>query len=143
MLIRSFLRFGSVMLLAVAACHAEPDDGVTGQKAPPRKATPPPPPCDNASDPVLATPCSDDFDRPDLGEGDWRSTSYGAYVIKTGRLCPSKPKNHPLWLRRKLPQNARIEFEAMPQSASADVKAEIFGDGCAFDVDGREYLATS
>jgi hypothetical protein len=143
MLTRSFHRVASMILLTLAACHAEPDDGTTGQKAPPKKATPPPPPCDNASDPVLATPFIDNFDRPDLGEGDWRSTSYGAYTIRNGRVCTSKPKNHPLWLRRKLPLNARVEFEATPQSAGADVKAEIFGDGCGFDTAGRDYLSTS
>ncbi|MEO7096963.1 MAG: hypothetical protein ABI175_27135 [Polyangiales bacterium] len=143
MLTRSFLRALALLLLAGAACHAEPDDNVTGQKTAPRKATPPPPPCDNASDPVLASPFVDQFERADLGEAEYRSTSYGAYFVKAGRLCTSKPKNHPLWLRRKLPLNVRVEFEALPQSAGADIKAEIFGDGCAFDPDGRDYMATA
>ena len=154
MYIRSFRRSGLARsafvvvcgMLAgqlLAGCHAEPDDNVPGQKTAPRKATPPPPPCDNASDPTLATPFTDGFDRTDLGEADWRSTSYGAYVIKSGRLCTSKPKNHPLWLRRKLPLNVRVEFEALAQTTGADIKAEVFGDGCAFDADGRDYTATS
>src|SRR5207248_5021733 len=38
--------------------------------------------------------------------------------------------------------NVRVEVEATPQSGNADVKAEIFGDGCAFDTAGGNYTST-
>jgi hypothetical protein len=130
---------------AFLGCKAEPDEVVT---APPR---PPPPkkapvqplaPCDSKDDPALSAPFTDNFDRTDLGN-DWRSTSYGAYFLRNNKLCISKPRNHPLWLKRKLPNNVRVEFDAQPTSASADIKAELFGDGCAFDNEGRDYTATA
>ncbi len=128
-------------------CRAEPDEAVTTPTRPTavpvaKKPAQPLAPCDSDKDPVLAAPFTDGFDRGDLGD-DWRSTSYGAYFMKAGRLCISKPRNHPLWLKRKLPANVRVEFEAMPNTNNADVKVELFGDGCAFDVDGRDYTATS
>lgn len=133
--------------VALAGCRAEPDEVIPAPVRPPaaapvKKPAQPPPPCDSEKDPVLTQPFVDTFDRAELGD-DWRSTSYGAYFIRTGRLCISKPRNHPLWLKRKLPTNVKVEFDATPTSNSADVKVELFGDGCAFDVDGRDYTATA
>jgi len=130
-------------LMAGQACHAEPDEGppMPPRTVPPKKSVPLPP-CDANTDPVLTAPFSDNFDRAELGN-DWRTTSYGAYFLKNARLCISKPRNHPVWLKRKLPTNVRVEFEAIPLSNNADVKTELFGDGCAFDVDGRDYTATA
>jgi hypothetical protein len=69
----------------------------------------------------------DTFDRPELG-ADWNQTGPG-WSMKEGRLCVSDAKNHPAWLRRRLPPNARIEFEATSASAEGDLKAEAWGDG--------------
>lgn len=138
-------------LLALTACHAEPDDPATvkaaaSAKKPPAQGTaantPPPAPCGAKDDALLTAPFKDDFDRADLGTSDWYSTSYGAYAIRSGRVCTAKPRNHPLWLKRKLPANVRVEFDAIPLSANADVKAELFGDGCAYDPNGGDYTST-
>jgi hypothetical protein len=146
----SLLRFSSPIFLVAGAlavgiaCHAEPDDPNNGQKNGnvPRKAAPAAPPCSANADPALDEPFKDDFERGELGEDNWHSTSYGAYYIKGGKLCSSKPRNHPTWLRRRLPDNVKVEFDATPQSGNADVKAEIFGDGCAFDTAGGNYTST-
>jgi hypothetical protein len=135
----------ALCLFPLLACRAEPDDAAPAP--PPRTAakkapSQPAPPCDANQDPVLAAPFTDNFERGELGN-DWRSTSYGAYFLKSGRLCISKPRNHPLWLRRRLPKNVKVEFEAIPATNNADVKVELFGDGCAFDTDGRDYTATA
>ena len=137
------LSIGAVIALG-AACHAEPDDGTTTQKngTVTHKAAPASPPCNANGDPELKEPFRDDFDRGELGETDWHSTSYGAYYIKNGKLCSSKPRNHPAWLKRRLPTNVRVEFDAQPLSTNADVKAEIFGDGCSFDTAGGNYTAS-
>ncbi|HET9956424.1 MAG TPA: hypothetical protein VFQ61_18070 [Polyangiaceae bacterium] len=37
--------------------------------------------------------------------------------------------NQPLWLNRRLPRNARIEFDAVTQSDEGDLKVEAWGDG--------------
>lgn len=129
------------------ACHAEPDD-LTTQRAPVARkpaatpSAPPPAACGAKDDPPLTTPFVDDFERSDLSTNDWYSTSYGAYSIRNGRLCTAKPRNHPLWLKRKLPVNVRVEFEAIPLSNAADVKAELFGDGCSYDTNGNEYTSS-
>jgi hypothetical protein len=136
-----------VVVAALAACHAEPDDAVTAKPAAPKKAaptanTPPPAPCSAKEDALLTAPFVDNFDRADLGTNDWYSTSYGAYSIRNGRLCTAKPRNHPLWLKRKLPANVRVEFEAIALSNNADIKVELFGDGCGYDTNGNEYTST-
>jgi hypothetical protein len=142
----SNLWFALLFPAALAGCRAEPDEVVPAPVRAPvaavKKPAQPPPPCDSEKDPVLTQPFIDTFDRAELGD-EWRSTSYGAYFIRSGRLCISKPRNHPLWLKKKLPTNVRVEFEATPTSNTADVKVELFGDGCAFDAEGRDYTATA
>jgi hypothetical protein len=82
---------------------------------------------DPASDPPLAAELKDTFDRPAVGP-DWNLTS-SAWRIKDGKLCVERAKNHPAWLKRRLPVNARIEFEATSASPQGDIKAELWGDG--------------
>lgn len=132
------------VLCVLAACKAEPDEVLPGAPKPvaPKKVGQPAPPCNAGTDPLLTEAFTDNFDRTELG-ADWLSTSYGAYAIRGGRVCTQKPRNHPLWLKKRLPANARVEFDATPLSPDGDVKVELFGDGCAFDVDGKNYMATA
>src|SRR5262245_26065570 len=67
---------------------------------------------------------SDDFERRDLGD-DWLGTG-GNYVIRNGQLKIEGARNKPLWLRRKLPHDVRIEVEARSDSPDGDIKLEIF-----------------
>jgi hypothetical protein len=143
------MRFSAISLLfplLVAACRAEPDEALPAPPPRPaaaaKKPAAPPPPGNAKDDPALTEPFRDDFERTDLGN-DWSSTSYGAYFVKNGRMCIAKPRNHPIWLKRKLPTNVKVEFEATPSTANADVKVELFGDGCAFDTEGKDYTATA
>jgi hypothetical protein len=50
--------------------------------------------------------------------------------------------NHPLWLRKKLPRDVRIEVDAWSNEERGDVKVELFGDGRSFDPDAGRYMAT-
>jgi hypothetical protein len=70
---------------------------------------------------------NEDFNRAELGP-DWNSTS-DAWQIQDGRLCAKGAKNHPVWFNRRLPINARIEFDATSGSPDGDLKAEAWGDG--------------
>lgn len=79
------------------------------------------------ADPELTSPFVDDFERSNLGP-DWLATS-SAWRIQDGRLCVRNARNHPAWLKRRLPVNARIEFEAESRSSDGDIKAEFWGDG--------------
>ena len=52
--------------------------------------------------------------------------------MEAGRLCGEHAKNHGIWLKRVLPMNARIEFDAISQSPDCDLKAEVWGDGRSY-----------
>src|SRR5690606_37369041 len=69
----------------------------------------------------------DFFERVELGEH-WHATGRG-WNIDSGKLCGQNARNHPVWLRRKIPTNARIEFDALSTSPDGDLKVEVWGDG--------------
>jgi hypothetical protein len=60
---------------------------------------------------------------------EWMTTMPGIWRIEGGRLCGERAHNHGIWLKRVLPVNARIEFDAISSSPDGDLKAEIWGDG--------------
>ena len=77
---------------------------------------------------VIKTTFTDYFQRTELGP-DWNATSTTAWRIEGGKLCGRNAKNHPAWLTRRLPVNARIEFDALSRSPDGDLKVEVWGDG--------------
>lgn len=91
--------------------------------------------------PEITAPFADDFDRGDPGP-DWRDTG-NSFRIKDGKLNGKNAHNHPIWLRRKLPSNVVVEFDAVSQSPAGDLKVELFGDGESFDPNGGRYDPTS
>jgi hypothetical protein len=123
--------------------NAEPWDA--GAAAPNR--APGPRPSAVASSPatppdVLRSPFEDDFEHgiaaAGAGEGgpalldpsaEWVPTAPGIWHIESGRLCGEHARNHGIWLKRSIPVNARIEFDAVSQSPDGDLKAEYWGDG--------------
>src|SRR4051812_22761964 len=64
------------------------------------------------------------------------------YHGEAGVLSAHGAHNHPLWLRKKLPRDVRIEFDAWSTEPRGDIKVEVFGDGHSFDPDGGRYTAT-
>ena len=68
---------------------------------------------------------------------DWIATQPGIWHIESGRLCGEHARNHGIWLKRTLPVNARIEFDAISQSTDGDLKAEYWGDGRSFATRSR------
>src|SRR5262249_37064064 len=83
---------------------------------------------------------SDDFERKDLGD-DWNNTG-GSYSIRNGQLRVEGARNKPLWLRRTLPHDVRIEVDAKSDSPDGDIKVEVFGDGVS-KAEKVSYTATS
>jgi hypothetical protein len=79
------------------------------------------------------TPWSDDFDRANLG-ADWSDTG-GNYRIENGALTFAMAHNHPLWLRRPLPDDVRIDVDATGLSPDGDIKVVLAGDGKSFESD--------
>ena len=65
--------------------------------------------CVPRGDPSVGEGLSDDFERKDLGPL-WRNTG-GPYAIVGGKLKVRGARNKPLWLRRTLPRDVRIEIE--------------------------------
>lgn len=91
--------------------------------------------------PVLSAPFRDDFNRDALGP-DWNATS-GAWRLEDGALCARGARNRPVWLVRRLPTNARIEFDATSNSPQGDLKVEVWGDGKSFATSASYSNATS
>jgi hypothetical protein len=152
---------------AVAASDCVPagnadgrDAGATVVATTARSATPAPIAAD-----LLKAPFEDDFEhgvpaRALAGDGgagsaspstpgvlepsaDWVATSPGIWHIENGRLCGEHAKNHGLWLKRTLPVNARIEFDAVSLSPEGDLKAEFWGDGRSYATSLSYTNATS
>jgi len=103
------------------------------------KAAPTAPP-----DSPITTAYYDNFDRAELGP-EWNPTAPD-WKIQGNQLCGRNAHNHPVWLNRKLPTNARIEFDATSTSADGDLKVEVWGDGKSFAKgtsynDATSYLA--
>jgi hypothetical protein len=88
----------------------------------------------------LSEPFTDSFDRGEVGS-DWHNTG-GDYKTTGGVLSIQGARNHPLWLRRKLPENVIVELDATSRSPQGDLKIELMGDGQSFDPDGNRYDPT-
>ncbi|MBI5513817.1 MAG: hypothetical protein HY909_08610 [Deltaproteobacteria bacterium] len=89
---------------------------------------------------VITQRFEDAFERTTLGP-DWRETGSG-WRIENGSLRGENVRNHPLWLTRRLPRDARIEFDAWSDSPAGDLKCEVWGDGQSF-AQQASYTATS
>lgn len=103
------------------------DGGSNKRALPPAAGSAKPKPRLLDAGPLIDEPWSDDFNREALGP-DWNPTS-DVWRIEEGRLCGRGAKNHPVWLQRRLPKNARIAFDATSNSPDGDIKAEAWGDG--------------
>jgi hypothetical protein len=88
----------------------------------------------------ITEPFVDNFDRAEI-DPVWHDTG-GNYRIEQGRLNVAGARNHPLWLRRILPNDVVVDVDAMSTSPDGDVKVELFGDGESFDTAGGQYPAT-
>lgn len=90
--------------------------------------------------PPIREPFADAFERDRIGD-DWRETGSG-YVIRGGQLVASGAYNHPLWLRRPLPDDVTIELDVEARSPTGDIKVELYGDGASFDPDRGGYVSS-
>ncbi|MFT5358425.1 MAG: hypothetical protein ACI9KE_005663, partial [Polyangiales bacterium] len=71
----------------------------------------------------------------------WHNTG-GPYEFRDGWLHVRGARNKPLWLRRVLPRNVRIELDVKSMSPEGDIKIEVFGDGTS-RAESESYTATS
>ncbi len=96
--------------------------------------------CTPSRVPSVGSGFRDDFNRSELGP-DWRATGPG-WQIDHGALSGQMVHNHPLWLTRRLPRDARVEFDAWSDSPAGDLKCELYGDGESYAHEAT-YTATS
>jgi hypothetical protein len=96
--------------------------------------------CKVKDPPPVTEEWKDSFDRGDIG-GDYYKSGAG-YDVTNGSLSAKGAHNHPLWLRKKLPHDVRVELDCWSNEERGDVKVEIFGDGRSYDPDGGAYMAT-
>ena len=96
--------------------------------------------CKVKDPPAIKEPFADKFERDGIGNNYFRTGE--GYDVVNGALSAKGAKNHPLWLKRKLPRDVRIEFDTWSTDRRGDIKVEVFGDGRSFDPDGGAYLAT-
>ena len=88
----------------------------------------------------ITSPFYDGFERTELG-ANYLATGDG-YEVSAGQLSAHGAHNHPLWLKKRLPRNVKIEFDAWSNESRGDIKVEVFGDGTSYDPDGGRYTAT-
>ncbi|HTL31819.1 MAG TPA: hypothetical protein VL326_01775 [Kofleriaceae bacterium] len=96
--------------------------------------------CKVKDPPPVTEEWKDTFERGDIG-GDYYISGKG-YDLIGGQLSARGAHNHPLWLRKKLPHDVRIELDCWSNEERGDVKVELFGDGKSFDPDAGRYMAT-
>ncbi len=94
----------------------------TGGGFAPAAAAPPEP---------AAGPFSDDFDRAQLGP-DWLATDPAAVSLEQGAAVVQRAHNHPVWLRKPIPDDVVIDLDVWTDSPDGDMKVEVFGDGQSF-----------
>lgn len=82
----------------------------------------------------------DAFDGDTLS-ADWNATHPDGVVVDNGLLKLSDLQNRPLWLRKELPDDVRIEFDALSTTEQGDIKVELAGDGVSV-AKSLNYVAT-
>jgi hypothetical protein len=95
--------------------------------------------CKVREQPPISEPWQYDFES---GLGEVFYATGDGYRVERGALSARGAHNHPLWLRKKLPRDVRIEIDAWSTEARGDIKLEVFGDGRSYDADGGRYTST-
>jgi hypothetical protein len=75
----------------------------------------------------ISSPFTDSFDRSELGS-DYNNTG-APWHLEDGKLVGAQVHNHPLWLKRRLPDDVKIDVDVASRSPDGDIKVEVAGDG--------------
>jgi hypothetical protein len=82
----------------------------------------------------------DEFARADVGRN-YKPTSE-AYELRDGVLAVKGAYNHPLWLRKRLPDEVSLELDVWAESRDGDLKVEVYGDGESHAENRGAYTAS-
>lgn len=93
--------------------------------------------CKVRDPPPVTARWTDSFDRAKPGR-DYLRTGPG-FTVEYGALRASAAHAHPLWLRKKLPHDVRIEFDTW---GTGDIEIDVFGDGKSFAPDPARTTST-
>jgi len=96
--------------------------------------------CKVKDPPPVTETWTDDFARDEIG-GNYYKTG-GGYEVAPEGLSTKGSHNHPLWLRKKLPDDVQIDVTAWSNTPDGDIKVELCGDGRSFDPDGGGYTSS-
>lgn len=96
--------------------------------------------CKVKDPPPVTETWTDNFERNTPGRNYYKTGP--GYTVDDHALNARGAHNHPLWLRKKLPRDVRIEFDCWSNEERGDIKVEVFGDGRSYDPDGGRYMAT-
>ena len=140
-------RVAFVTLGALVACVPEGPATSSNPSSPPKPSAAPaahvvaPAKSASPAGPAITSVFEDGFERAELG-ADWNALG-PAWKIQAGKLCARGARNKGIWLVRRLPVNARIEFDAFAEAAEGDLKAELWGDGVSGATGASYTNATS
>jgi hypothetical protein len=87
----------------------------------------------------VTLPYQDTFENPATLKQNYFTTG-GFWRLQGGALFSPGVRNNPLWLKAKLPQNVRVEFDVRSMSSEGDIRAIIFGDGVNFQLSGYHLI---
>lgn len=96
--------------------------------------------CKVKDPPPITDTWTDDFERNVPGRNYYRTGP--GYAVDGHAINAKGAHNHPLWLRKKLPRDVRVELDAWSNDPAGDIKFELFGDGHSYDPDAGRYMAT-
>ena len=88
---------------------------------------------------TVALPFQDSFDDPSTIKRHFFTTG-GFWRVQGGELLSPGVRNNPLWLKARLPQNVRVDFDVRSASPEGDIRAIIFGDGLNYQFSGYHLI---
>ncbi len=98
--------------------------------------------CKVKDPPPITAEWRDDFERSTVGSNYYNTAGAEEYTVVDGALRAKGAYNHPLWLRKKLPADAVIEFEVWSNTPDGDIKVEIYGDGESHAKNKGQYTSS-
>jgi hypothetical protein len=96
--------------------------------------------CKVKDPPPVTEVWADDFTRSEVGRNYFPTSNN--YKIEKGALKTQGGYNHPLWLRKKLPRDVQVDFDAWSNTKDGDIKVELFGDGRSHAANRGAYMAS-
>lgn len=97
------------------------------------------PACQVRDPPPVTGRWQDTFERGSIGRN-YRQTGPG-YALAAGRLTATDAHGRPLWLRKRLPHDVRVELDAGTSDPAGELRVELFGDGEG-DPEGPQPVAS-